>query len=336
MSGTPYFMTGALGCIGAWVVKALVERGDTPVVFDRSDDTRRLRLLLDEHALGRVRFIRGDITDLPALKAGLATSGAKHVIHLAGLQVPTCKADPALGALVNVVGTVNVFEAARAAGVPRVVYASSAAVFGLADEAVDETVSPSPLTHYGVFKQANEGNARVYFADHGVSSVGLRPFSVYGVGRDAGLTSDPTRAIKSAVLGRPFQIRFSGVTDFIYTADTAAAFVACADSAPDGAHVFNLHGDARDVGDAVRILEGALGPAARGLVSIDGPSIPMPPSLDDSAIRAVVAGLPQTSLEQGISDTIRRFQRLRDEGRLDTDDIDGMPVTAVAAGQKAR
>lgn len=336
MSGTPYFMTGALGCIGAWVVKALVERGDTPVVFDRSDDTRRLRLLLDESALGRVRFLRGDITDLPALKAALAGSGARHVIHLAGLQVPTCKADPALGALVNVVGTVNVFEAARASGVPRVVYASSAAVFGLADEAVDETVSPSPLTHYGVFKQANEGNARVYFADHGVSSVGLRPFSVYGVGRDAGLTSDPTRAIKSAVVGRPFQIRFSGVTDFIYTADTAAAFVACADEAPDGAHVFNLHGDARDVGDAVAILEDAL-PAARGLVSISGPSIPMPPSLDDSAIRAVVAGLPQTSLEQGVAETIRRFHRLRDEGRLDTDDIDGTAATTpVAAGQKAR
>ena len=191
MANTPYFMTGALGCIGAWVVKALVERGDVPVVFDRSDDTRRLRLLLDEASLGRVRFLRGDVTDASAVRTALAESRAQRVIHLAGLQVPTCKADPALGAMVNVVGTINVFEAARALGLPRVVYASSAAVFGLADEAVDETVSPSPLTHYGVFKQANEGNARVYFADHGVSSVGLRPFSVYGVGRDAGLTSDP-------------------------------------------------------------------------------------------------------------------------------------------------
>src|SRR4029078_12050555 len=104
-----------------------------------------------------------------------------------------------VGAMFNVVGTFNVFEAARALGLTRVVYASSAAVFGLADEAVDETVSPSPLTHSGVFKQANEGNPRVYSADHGISSVGLRPFSVYGVGRDSGLTSDPTRAIKSAV-----------------------------------------------------------------------------------------------------------------------------------------
>lgn len=337
MPETPYFMTGALGCIGAWVVKALVERGDVPVVFDRSDDTRRLRVLLDENALARVRFVLGDVTDGPAVRAAIAGSGARHVIHLAGLQVPTCKANPPLGALVNVVGTINVFEAARALGIPRVVYASSAAVFGLADQAVDETVSPAPLTHYGVFKQANEGNARVYFADHGVSSVGLRPFSVYGVGRDAGLTSDPTRAIKSAVVGRPFRIRFSGVTDFIYTADTAAAFIACADRAPDGAHVFNLHGDARDVADAVAILEEEVGAPARGLVSIDGPAIPMPPSLDDSALRAVVAGLPQTRLEDGVRETVRRFQQLRAEGRLDLSDIDGEHIkpAGVVGGRTA-
>ena len=333
MADTPYFMTGALGCIGAWVVKALVDRGDVPVVFDKADDARRLKLLLDDRALGRVRFMRGDVTDAPTLRAALEQSGARRVIHLAGLQVPSCKADPALGALVNVVGTINIFEAARALGLTRVVYASSAAVFGLADEAVDETVSPSPLTHYGVFKQANEGNARVYYAEHGISSVGLRPFSVYGVGRDSGLTSDPTRAIKSAVIGRPFRIRFSGVTDFIYTADTAAAFVACADRAPDGAHVFNLHGDARDVSDAVAILEQEIGPSARGLVSIDGPGIPMPPSLDDSALRAVIADLPSTPLEEGVRETVRRFRALDAAGRLDTADIDGETVAPATAGK---
>jgi nucleoside-diphosphate-sugar epimerase len=327
-------MTGALGCIGAWVVKALVERGDVPVIFDRSDDERRLRLLLDDSQLARVRFVRGDVTDGAALQSALAQSGARHVIHLAGLQVPVCKADPPRGALVNVVGTINIFEAARAVGISRVVYASSAAVFGLADEAVDETVTPAPLTHYGVFKQANEGNARVYFADHGISSIGLRPYSVYGVGRDSGLTSDPTRAIKSAVVGRPFRIRFSGVTDFIYTADTAAAFIACADTAPEGAHVFNLHGDARDVADAVRLLEHELGSAARGLVSIDGPPIPMPPSLDDSALRAVVANLPRTTLEQGVAETVRRFRDLEAAGRLDTSDIDGETVGPAAGPRR--
>src|SRR5213075_982718 len=92
------------------------------------------------------------------------------------------------------------------------------------------------------------------FLDHGVSSVGLRPLTVYGVNRDTGLTSDPTKAMKSAVLGRPFHIRFSGATDFQYVADTAAAFIACADKAPEGAHVFNLHGETLSVDLIAKVI----------------------------------------------------------------------------------
>jgi UDP-glucose 4-epimerase len=95
------------------------------------------------------------------------------------------------GALVNVVGTITVFAAARATGVKRVLYASSAAVYGMSEDSVpiDETATCEPATHYGVFKQANEGNAHVYFVDYGLSSVGLRPLTGYGVNRDTGLTA---------------------------------------------------------------------------------------------------------------------------------------------------
>src|SRR6185503_20543922 len=106
-----YFITGAQGCIGSWVVKALSERGDVPVVFDRSEDSRRLSAIIDDEALRRVRFVVGDITDQTAVHSALAESGAQHVIHLAGLQVPTCKVDPIAGAMVNVVGTLNLFGA---------------------------------------------------------------------------------------------------------------------------------------------------------------------------------------------------------------------------------
>lgn len=327
-TGQPYFMTGALGCIGAWVVKHLVERGDVPVVFDSGRGRQRLEAVIAPADLERVRFVAGDVTDGPAVRQALEASGARRVIHLAGLQVPACRANPTLGALVNVVGTLHVFEAARVLGIDRVVYASSAAVFGLSDEAVDESVSPEPLTHYGVFKQANEGNARVYYRDHGVSSAGLRPFSVYGVGRDAGITSDPTRAIKAALVGRRFHIRFGGVSDFIYVADTAAAFVACADEGPEGAHVFNLHGDALEVDELVRVIDAALPVASRGLITAGGPAIPMPPALDDSALRRAIAGLPHTSIEAGIAETVARFLALRDGGRLDTSDLDE-PAVAV-------
>ena len=158
-----YFITGAQGCIGSWVVKTLVERGDLPVVFDRSEDARRLSAIMDRLLIGRVRFLIGDITDTKVVNEALARSNARHVIHLAGLQVPSCKADPIAGALVNVIGTLNVFEAARARDIDRVVYASSAAVFGLGedDAPLDESAACEPATHYGVFKLTNEGNARV-------------------------------------------------------------------------------------------------------------------------------------------------------------------------------
>lgn len=318
--GERYFITGAQGCIGSWIVKTLIERGDEAIVFDRSDDSRRLAAIMNTEDLGRVQFILGDITDRAATLSALRQSDAQRVIHLAGLQVPTCKTDPVNGALVNVVGTLNVFEAARETRASAIVYASSAAVYGFNDDdvAVDESFACEPSTHYGVFKLTNEGNARVYFLDHGINSVGLRPLTVYGVNRDTGLTSDPTKAMKSAVLGRPFHIRFSGATDFQYVADTAAAFIACAGKAPAGAHVFNLHGETLTIDQIASFINEQV---RADLVTFGGPPIPIAPAIDDSAIRRALGPLPSTPFQPGICATMQRFAELNETGRLDTSDL---------------
>src|SRR5689334_10390069 len=132
--GERYFITGAQGCIGSWIVKTLIERGDEAIVFDRSDDSRRLAALMSAEDLASVRFVLGDITDRAAVSSALRVAEAQRVIHLAGLQVPSCKADPIAGALVNVTGTLNVFEAAREVNAKTIVYASSAAVYGFNDD----------------------------------------------------------------------------------------------------------------------------------------------------------------------------------------------------------
>ncbi len=323
--GATYFLTGALGCIGAWVVKAIAERGDRAVVFDLDTDARRIRDVLDEEHLAGVRFLHGDLTDQEQVTRALEASGARSVIHLAGLQVPACRAAPAQGARVNVVGTLHLFEAALACGVQRVVYASSAAVYGPAgedDRAPDESASCEPVTHYGVFKRANEGNARVYWLERGLASAGLRPLTVYGVGRDQGLTSGPTSAMKAAVLGRSFHIGFSGATDFHYVADTAAAFLAAADGAPPGAQLYNLHGETLAVERIVAAIE-AEEPAARGRITWGGPPIPIPPALDGRSFRRAFPDLPGTPLAQGIRSTMERFRELARAGRLDLRDLPG-------------
>ena len=322
MSNT-WFLTGALGCIGAWVTKTVLDRGDRAVVFDLGGDARRLRDLMDEEALARVDFVQGDITDGAAVRGAMEAAGVTQVVHLAGLQVPFCKADPAAGARVNVLGTIHVLEAAAAMGLQRVVYASSAAVYGPPEGETppDESAALEPTTHYGVFKRANEGNARIYFQDGGLSSVGIRPLTVYGVGRDQGMTSGPTSAMKAAVLGRPFEVAFSGATDFNYVADTAAAFVEAALRAPEGAHVFNLHGDSVQVQHILDTIARFEPEGAQGL-GITGPELPIPPALEGSALERALPGLPHTSLEDGIRETLDRFRALRDAGRLDTRDLD--------------
>src|SRR5262245_24996595 len=196
-----FLVTGALGCIGAWVVRNLVREGAQPVVFDLASDPRRLKLIMEPDEMARVTFVAGDITDLAAVERALDEHAITNVIHLAALQVPFCKADPPLGARGKVVGTVNIFEAVarRRSRIDRVVYASSIAVYDAADSdpsgaAVQRDPSGHPATLYGVYKQANEGTARVYWQDARVASIGLRPYTVYGVGRDQGMTSMPTQA----------------------------------------------------------------------------------------------------------------------------------------------
>jgi nucleoside-diphosphate-sugar epimerase len=324
-AGATFLLTGAHGFIGAWVTKRLLDAGARVVIFDRDADPRRLLLIMDEEEVARTRVVTGDITDARALPPVLEEFEVEHVIHFAGLQVPTCRVDPRAGALVNVVGTINVFEAARLSGgrVKRIVYASSAAVYGTSEDgrAVSERDEPQPSTHYGVFKRANEGNARVYHLDHGLSSVGLRPLTVYGVGRDFGLTSDPTKAMKAAVVGRPYRIRFGGRTDFQYVADTADTFIRAAVSNLEGAHVFNLHGETVALADVVAEIERAR-PDARGRITFDDAPLAIPAEFDDAAIRQALGPLPATPLAEGVRATVERFSQLQREGRLDTSDLE--------------
>jgi nucleoside-diphosphate-sugar epimerase len=318
-----YFVTGAQGCIGAWVVKTIVEQGDTAILFDLEHHDRRLAQVLQPDQLEQVRRIAGDVSDFDSVYRAMAASQTQAIVHLAGLQVPFCKADPVQGARVNVLGTLNVFEAACKLKLPRLVYASSAAVYDAAEglDSVDEAVVPHPTTHYGVYKLANEGNARVYAQDSGLCSVGLRPLTIYGLTRDQGLTSDPTRALKAAALGRPFKIGFSGPTDFLYVADAARAFVRCATEALPGAQVFNLHGQSMEVAEFVAEINALLPPDLQDLIQIDGPTLPIAPCLDESALQKMVPNLPKTSLQNGLQETLDLFQRLHAENRLPLDDI---------------
>ena len=307
-------VTGAQGCIGSWVVKRLIEGGHEVMTFDVNESLERLGMIASPETIRKVDRRTGRIEDGAAFKKLVRDEQIDHIVHLAAVLMPFCQRNPVEGALINVIGTLNVFEAARDAGREvRIVYASSSAVWGppseYPDQALSEDYPVKPATHYGVFKAANEGNARVYFASDGISSIGLRPWTVFGVGRDAGLTADPTLAIRAVAERKPFTIRLTGHMDMQYVRDVADIFIQCLQSCADGAHVFNLRGEVVDMEDFRRILE-RLRPEAANLLSINGSPVPVAWRMDDSALERTVGPVPRTPLNEAISETLAGFERL--------------------------
>jgi nucleoside-diphosphate-sugar epimerase len=337
-SGERFLVTGALGCIGAWTVCELVREGVPVVAFDVGRDTRRLALVMTRDELAQVTFVVGDITDLDGLHQALEDHDITNVVHLAALQVPFCRADPPLGARVNVTGTVNVFEAVRlrGEGMAPVVYTGSIGMFSASDvdpvtNRLREDAEPHPGNHYGVYKHANEGTARIYLADAGVPSVGLRPMTVYGVGRDQGMTSGPTVAIAAAVLGVPYRIAFGGATLFQYAEDVAKTLLLASRAAPAGARVYNLGGSAVAIDDWIEAIE-AVVPGAGALLSHEPNPLPFPSDIEHAALRAL-GNVPVTLYRDAIAATARIYQRLKDEGRLNAVE-QGLPEGSVSGAAR--
>ncbi len=307
----PVLVTGAGGCIGSWVLALLVRAGVSTCAFDLSEDKRRPRLLLAEKELEKISWRTGDISDDKMVTRVFEAVRPCAVIHLAALQVPFCKADPVAGAKVNVVGTVNVFEAARRLGIKRLAYASSIAAYGAMDEG-----HGAMHTLYGAYKHCDEQIALVYSGDWGVHSVGIRPGVVYGVGRDQGLTSKTTVAILAAAAGKPYDVPFSGGVSWLYTGEVASAFVRAVSRERSGAPVFDMNGVYAPVEEGVRILKG-LAPSAA--ITVSGNALAFPMHLPDEPLRAFLGDYGSATLAEGIRETYEAFRDLIGRGGMSMD-----------------
>jgi UDP-glucuronate 4-epimerase len=322
-----YLVTGALGALGAWTIRHLLDRGASVVAHDIATSLDRLRLFIDDDELARIVFVSGDVADADALERLVAEQQVTRIIHMAALQVPFVRADPVLGARVNVVGTTAVFEAARRNGdqVRGIAYASSGSVYS-ADDAnpsaplrLDTPIRPPTL--YGVFKQANEGTARIYWEDNGVASIGLRPCGiVYGPGRDQGNSSPPSKAMLAAAVETDYYIPWGGQIIFSHSSDVASAFVQAAEAIPAGAQVFNLGGSASSVHDLVAAVE-ETEPAMRGRIAIGDAAMIGPVEVDEAALGAAVGPVSWRPISDGVRDTIATLRTAMDRGTLDADAV---------------
>ena len=304
MSGERFLVTGALGCIGAWSCAVLAEEGAHVVGYDLGTDDRRLRLA----TAADVPLEQGDITDREALERVLDRHQITHVIHLAALLLPMIKRDPPHGTAVNIGGTVNVLDAAKTRGI-QVAFASSAAVYSQVDDTggpVPNDAVGHPTTFYGVHKQTCEALARIFWEEEQVPSIGIRPFIVYGPGRDNGLTASPSLAMAAAAAGESSRIAFGGRTQMQYAPDTARVFVAAARAATEGSRTFHLGGPVVSLAEVAASIERA---APGVTVSVDEETrLPFPEDFDGTALEQAIGPISWTPLDEGVAATIARLR----------------------------
>ena len=302
----PVLVTGAGGCLGAWTLAILRGSGVPVIAADLREDRYRPELVMGRDAAAALAWETNDVTDAKALKQLVDKHGIRAIIHYAGLQVPFCAANPALGARVNVEGTINILQVARDSGIKRTVFASSVAAHGMPPG------GEYLATLYGAYKVANEQTAQVYWQDWQVPSVCIRPNVVYGVARDQGVSAKFTLALQAAIDGKAYDIPYSGQLSWLHAGEAAAAFIAAVSKEGDGAYVFDLNGGCDTVERGVEILRER---APDAQITVSGTPFPFPPDMDDGPIRAYL-DFPSVPIEEGIRSTFDAFVELNRAGVL--------------------
>ena len=293
-------VTGGSGFLGAWIIRRLAARGLDVRVFDIHDNRRTVAAIAGNVAQ-QLDWRVGDIRSADDVRQAL--QGCDGVIHLAGVLTTDCSANPVRGAQINLIGSLNVFDAAREQGIKQVVYASSAGVFGPID-----AQHPQPATHYGAFKLAVEGSARAYWHDSQMASIGFRPFVVYGPGRETGVSAGPSLACQAAVQGTPYMLGYTGACGLIYADDVAQAFEAAVLAPPQGARIYNLVGQVHTVDDVMTEIKRQV-PGAQ--LSAEGPPLTIAPGITEEGLDALLPQRQSTSLAQGIAATLQHYRNAR-------------------------
>ena len=287
---------GGSGFLGSWIAKSLLKKNLKITIFDLRIKTELLKNLIGDE-FNNIDFIEGDITDFEGVLK--ATKDMDYILNLAGLMTPDCSSNPSLGAEVNVKGSINVFEAIKRNNIKFLIYTSSGGVYGNEDK-----YNPFPETHYGAFKLAVEGIARAYFHESLISSVGLRPFVIYGPGREIGGTAGVTLACKAAKQNLKYTVGFSGKAGFVYVEDVTNLVERLIDKSPVGALTINVNGITASVEDFLSIIKKNI-PDAK--VTLNGKPISVVEEILGGEPSKIFKDFKYTSLDYGINKTINFY-----------------------------
>ncbi|GGI02442.1 NAD-dependent epimerase/dehydratase family protein [Egicoccus halophilus] len=247
MTAEKILVTGGFGAIGSWVTRLLVEDGHDVTVFSRRRDLRLLPEMGDA-----VQHVAGSILDRETIDRALATSSIDRVIHCAAALSSSAEKDPRLAYETNVIGSLNIFEAARDAGIGRVVYTSTKGVYGRLPAEhgppqfapIHEGVEGTPMHVYGASKKALEAAADHCRRLWGLEIIALRLGSTFGPGKGgqhAGYAGLKAQIVDAALAGRHLRIDNADVADdVVYNADVGRGHVLAAFAPPSTDGVFNI------------------------------------------------------------------------------------------------
>ncbi|MCB9838060.1 MAG: NAD-dependent epimerase/dehydratase family protein [Phycisphaeraceae bacterium] len=315
-SATNVCVTGAAGFVGGWLAETLLSLGARVVLLDdcSTGDPMLPPRLIDQHN-GRCQFVEGSILDPQALADAFDNSSI--VFHLAAqASAPASVEDPARTFAVNVEGTRRVAEAARAAGVTRLIVASSSAVYGDGEPPMRESGAILPLSPYAASKAADEAIVAAWANSMGLPGMSLRLFNVYGPRQRAGgayaavITAFASRALegKAPVIdGDGSQTR-----DFVHVRDVVRAFLlaGAAELTPMGDIVNVGSGQATRIDDLASMLvelakERGVAPMAGGVEHAPPrPGDPGQSVADTARCRALLGFEASISLREGLRETM--------------------------------
>lgn len=305
-----YLVTGGAGFIGSHIVDALVKRGDSVRILDDFSSGRRENIA---HNLDRVQLIEGDLTDSEIVRK--AVRGVDFILHLGAISsVPRSLADPLASHRVNATGTLHVLMAAREAGVRRVVYSSSSAVYGN-DPTLpkNEDMPLYPLSPYAVSKLAGEHYCTAFHQVYGLPTVSLRYFNVFGPRQDPNseYAAVIPKFITAMVLGESPVIYGDGLQsrDFIYVANVVNANLLACERASAVGQVMNIaSGDRVTLLDLVAELNGILDTHSQPRFEAERPGDVKHSQADIARARKLLGFAEVTPFRQGLRETAEWFR----------------------------
>jgi nucleoside-diphosphate-sugar epimerase len=327
-------ITGGTGCIGSVTIYKLLQSPEVEkiTVATRSGNAEPLKLWLGEKLDPRIEFVTLDVSDYEAVKTLTPRINPTHIIHLGGFQSPDCSANHLKGMEINVGGTMVLFDVAeKLPQLERFVFASSGAVYGkrlqYPDTTIGEEVRLMPPNHYGIWKLAGEHLARFFHDNTGIPTVCLRLNTTYGLGRDKGMTSAPTNAMKAIALGSvkneviPFTMPYQGLENYHYVEDVGEHFAACTLQPYTGYGYFNIKGKTIEVKQFLEIVRKqaeALGFGKYTDISIAADAKPNMFSydLDHGKIDNTFQSLPLTDITEGVRKSLLAFRQKAEEGKI--------------------